>query len=223
MCLLNPGVRVTDPATGLLAAAGQRFRIGRPDGKIKASLVSTFRLGLITTALTVSVLRFDIGTPPSPLLVLRLGVVTTALPVEDLRLGFVKAARMFRGFGLRAIVESPCAALAMRGPLKFMPMQASLQALGREIGQGEEVAAGLSRLESGGDLADFFRRALTGQRHSRHQVLAHLEPPNPHRLVADLADEVMRCRGLLRRHRRSACRLAPGFRGPGPYDRRRPH
>jgi hypothetical protein len=71
----------------------ERLRIGRPDGNIKASLVSTFRLGLITTALTVSVLRFGFG--------------TTALTAEDLRLRFVAAARRFLGFGLRAIVEPP--------------------------------------------------------------------------------------------------------------------
>jgi hypothetical protein len=32
--------------------------MGRPDGKIKASLVSTFRLGLMTTVLPVSVCGF---------------------------------------------------------------------------------------------------------------------------------------------------------------------
>jgi hypothetical protein len=89
--------------------ADQRFRIGRPDGKIRASLVSTFRLGLMTTGFPVSVLRF--GAPALPLAALRFGVV------------------MFRLFGFRAIVELPCADLAMPGTLKSMPMQAFLQAL----------------------------------------------------------------------------------------------
>src|SRR5688572_21814188 len=40
------------------AAANQRFRIGRPDGKRKASLVSTCRRCSITTGFTISTLGF---------------------------------------------------------------------------------------------------------------------------------------------------------------------
>src|SRR5688572_24007765 len=49
-------------------SADQRFRMGRPEGKSKASLVSTFRLDLITTALAVSISRFGLGTTGLPVL-----------------------------------------------------------------------------------------------------------------------------------------------------------
>ncbi|HWN06759.1 MAG TPA: hypothetical protein VNO53_06305, partial [Steroidobacteraceae bacterium] len=87
--------------SNLTLSANQRFRIGRPDGNIRASLVSTVRLGLMTTALTESVLGVGFG--------------TAALTLLDLRLVFLEAARIFRGLDLRAIVESPRAALTMSG------------------------------------------------------------------------------------------------------------
>jgi hypothetical protein len=74
---------------------------------MRASLVSTFRLGLITIGLAESVLRFDFGTGASAALALRLGLPTTALPEDGLRLGCLAEMRTRVGFGLRAIVKSP--------------------------------------------------------------------------------------------------------------------
>src|SRR5688572_14131030 len=72
-----------------ISRRGQRFRIGRPDGNSKASLVSTFRLGLMTTALTVSVFSF--------------AFVPTPLREYVLRLGFAVAPRIVSVFSLFAI------------------------------------------------------------------------------------------------------------------------
>lgn len=60
--------------------------MGRPAGKSKASLVSTFRRDLITTGLAESISRFGLGTTGLPVLALRLALRKTALRVTDLRL-----------------------------------------------------------------------------------------------------------------------------------------
>ena len=85
--------------------ADQRFRMGRPEGKSKASLVSTFRLDLIATFSTVSVSRFGLGTTDSTGSALRLGLRTTALAVEALRLGLRPLGRVVRLVGFCAIVK----------------------------------------------------------------------------------------------------------------------
>lgn len=111
------------------AAADQRFRIGRPDGKSKASLVSTSRRGSRMTGLTTSTVRsgpfgtacagkvLDLGFPTPPFLTvaLRLGLRTAPLPAVALRLDLRPTARVVRLLGFGAIANSNCAALTRAG------------------------------------------------------------------------------------------------------------
>jgi hypothetical protein len=81
--------------------------MGRPEGKSKASLVSTFRLDFITTGLVASIPRFGLGTTGIPALALRLALRTTALRVTDFRLVLRATPRVVCLVSLCAIVNSP--------------------------------------------------------------------------------------------------------------------
>ena len=107
-----------------MLSADQRFRMGRPEGKSKASLVSTFRLDLMTTALALSLSPFGLGTDGLPALGLRFALRKTAFRVMGLRLALRATERVVFLVGFFAIVNSPMRRTDVPGFAENAPAQA---------------------------------------------------------------------------------------------------